>query len=171
MNADTTINPGADNPQPHRIGLIAKRVVLAAIMVVVGVNIWTGAPLFALWVGARVQGDGPTSMTAVAIVAIVLAVVCLILVRILSAVGSSYDRITGVGPTVRTHTPWLRSMSGERERYPGDAPRLTALERILVIMVVVAFIAFEIWFFFFSTSPIDERSGRGEVPSLVAMRS
>jgi hypothetical protein len=29
-----------------------------------------------------------------------------------------------------------------------------------VILVVLAFVAFEIWFFFFSSSPIDQRSGR-----------
>jgi hypothetical protein len=34
------------------------------------------------------------------------------------------------------------------------------LERILVVCVVLAVAAFEIWFFFFSTSPIDGRSGR-----------
>jgi len=34
----------------------------------------------------------------------------------------------------------------------------------LVIVVVACVLAFEVWFFFFSTSPIDQRSGRGQVP-------
>jgi hypothetical protein len=31
---------------------------------------------------------------------------------------------------------------------------------MLVVWVVVAVAAFEVWFFFFSGSPIDQRSGR-----------
>ena len=143
------------------------RILLAALMVVVGLNVWTGSPLFALWVGSRVQGSGSLTMTAVFVVVIVLAATSLTLAWILSLLGAKYDRITGQGPTVAQHTPWLRSMRGERERYPGVRAHLTALERVLVAMVVIAFVAFEIWFFFFSTSPIDQRSGRGALPVAV----
>jgi hypothetical protein len=31
---------------------------------------------------------------------------------------------------------------------------------MLIVCVVIAVVAFEVWFFFFSTSPIDQRSGR-----------
>jgi hypothetical protein len=50
------------------------------------------------------------------------------------------------------------------ERRAYGRPSLTALERICVGVVATACVAFEIWFFFFSTSPIDSRSGRGEIP-------
>ena len=119
-------------------------------------NVWTGSPLFALWVGSRVQGDGPPSMAAVAVVAIVLAVVSLLLVRLLGWLGARYEELSGQVSTVRTHAPWLRSMRGEREAYPGERPRLTTLERILVGTVIVAVGAFEVWFFFFSGSPIGQ---------------
>jgi hypothetical protein len=59
-------------------------------------------------------------------------------------------------------------MRGERPVYPGESARLTAPERTLVAVVIVAVVAFEIWFFFFSGSPIDQRSGRGERPVQVA---
>ena len=147
-----------------RPGSRLARIGLAALMVVVGLNVWTGSPLFALWVGSRVQGDSSLTMTAVAVVVVVLGVTSLTLAWVLSLLGATYDRLTGTAPTVAQHAPWLRSMRGERERYPGQRPRLTTLERILVGMVVVAFVAFEIWFFFFSTSPIDTRSGRGALP-------
>jgi hypothetical protein len=51
-------------------------------------------------------------------------------------------------------------MRGEREMYPGDRLTVTTLERVLVVVVVLAVAAFEIWFFFFSGSPIDQRTGR-----------
>ena len=43
-----------------------KRLALATAMTVVGVNIYTGSPMLALWVGSQVQGSGPPSMGAVA---------------------------------------------------------------------------------------------------------
>ena len=44
----------------------AKRLLLLALMSLAAVNLFTGAPLFAIWVGSRVQGDsGGLSMTAV----------------------------------------------------------------------------------------------------------
>jgi hypothetical protein len=52
-------------------------------------------------------------------------------------------------------------MRGERPHDPtGSGPALTALDYVLVAVVVACLIAFEVWFFFFSSSPIDQRSGR-----------
>jgi hypothetical protein len=145
-----------------------KRLGLAALIAIVSVNVWTGSPLFALWVGSRVQGTGPPKMESFAVVAVVLIAMSVALVKLLSYLGSAYDSASGQQPTVRAHTPWLRSMRGERPQYPGEAPRLTVLERTLVAMVLVVVVLFEVWFFFFSPSPIDQRTGRSEVPPVIA---
>ena len=63
---------------------------------------------------------------------------------------------------VRTHVSWLRSMRGERPQYKGVEATLTMAERIVILAVVLVFALFEVWFFFFSTSSIDQRSGRGD---------
>ena len=139
-----------------------KRVALAAAMAVVTLNVWTGAPLLALWVGSRVQSHSQASMTGIAVVAIVLAIVCFLLLRVLRLLGARYDSLVGASPTVRTHVTWLRSMRGERPEYDGVVPTVTMAERIVIVAVVVAFAVFEVWFFFFSTSSIDQRSGRGD---------
>jgi hypothetical protein len=143
-----------------------KRVALAAAMAVVALNVWTGAPLLALWVGSRVQRHSAATMTGIAVVAIVLAIVCFLLLRLLRVLGAQYDSLVGASPTVRTHVNWLRSMRGERPEYEGVAPTLTLAERIVIVAVVLAFAVFEVWFFFFSTSSIDQRSGRGEAPTV-----
>src|SRR3954471_4194016 len=143
-----------------------KRVALVAAMAVVTVNVWTGAPLLALWVGSRVQSHSQASMAGIAVVAIVLGIVCFLLLRLLRVLGARYDRLVGASPTVRTHVTWLRSMRGERPEYEGVAPTLTMAERIAIAAVVLAFALFEVWFFFFSTSSIDQRSGRGEAPTV-----
>ena len=131
-----------------------------AAMTVVGLNICTGNPLLALWVGSRVVGGGTLTMGAVALVAGMMGVVGLALAQLMALLGAAYDRATGRTSTVRTHVPWLRSMRSERVEYERSRNALTGMEMMLVAMVVLAFGAFEIWFFFFSTSPIDQRSGR-----------
>ena len=151
----------AQRPPTSRV----KKIGLAAAMTIVGLNVWTGGPLLALWVGSRAQGSGPPTMTAVFVVVIALAAVSLALVWILGRLNRVYEDMTGQTATVRQHTPWLRSMRGERPQYAGVESHLTTLERILVGMVVVAFVAFEIWFFFFSSSPIDSRTGRSALPA------
>jgi len=145
----------------------AKRIAFAALLTIVGLNVWTGGPLLALWIGSRVQGSGPPTMGAVFIVVVVLAIVCFVLAVLFGRLSRRYQEMTGQAPTVSQHTPWLRSMRGERPQYAGVEPTLTAPERILVGMVVVAFVLFEVWFFFFSGSPIDNRTGRAalEPPS------
>jgi hypothetical protein len=131
-------------------------------MTLAALNVWTGGPLAALWIGSRVQGDGPPSMGAIFTAAGSLAAISVLLMRVLASLGEAYARLTGTQSTVRRHVPWLRSMRGEREEgYAGAArPEMTLLERILVAMVVLAVVAFEIWFFFYSSSPIDQRTGR-----------
>jgi hypothetical protein len=146
----------------------AKRLALAFAIALAATNIWTGGPAFALWVGSRAQGSGPATMSSVFVVIVVLMAVSLVLVRLIGALQRAYDECAGTGPTVRAHTPWLRSMRGERPVYPGEKPSLTGSERILITVAVVAVIALEVWFFFFSGSPIDQRSGRSEIPVQLA---
>ncbi|MEA2377936.1 MAG: hypothetical protein QOK00_3450 [Thermoleophilaceae bacterium] len=139
---------------------MAKRFGLAALMAFLALNIWTGSPLLALWIGSRVQGDdSQASMGAFAAVVGCLALFSILLYQALKRVMHAYQEATGTLPTVRAHAPWLRSMRGERPQY-GEAARLTGGERIVVVTVIVAAVAFEVWFFFFSGSPIGGNSGR-----------
>jgi hypothetical protein len=138
-----------------------KRLALRTAMVLTAVNIWTGAPLLALWIGSRVQPDGAPQMGPVFVVVVAIGVFAFVLAQVLVRLGAAYDRLTGHTAIVHRHVSWLRSMRGERPQYPGEHVALSGLEQVLVGMVVVAVVAFEIWFFFFSTSPIDQRSGRG----------
>jgi hypothetical protein len=139
----------------------AERIALVAGMALATINIWTGAPLLALWVGSRVQGDaGTTKMLTIVAVAGTLLAVCLVLIRVLAAMDEAYGRASGRKARVQRHLPWLRSMRGERPREHSVDKHLSPLEVLLVASVVVVVALFEIWFFFFSTSPIDGRSGR-----------
>jgi hypothetical protein len=129
-------------------------------MVVVGLNVWTGSPLVALWIGSRLQGSGPPQMGPVFVVVVAFAALSFGLASILARLGASYDRMTGQTAQVHRHVAWLRSMRGERPQYPGEHVQVTALEQVLIVVVALCALAFEIWFFFFSGSSIDQRSGR-----------
>ena len=132
-----------------------KRVGLSALMALSAVNIWTGAPLLALWVGSRVvTSASQVTMMSVFIIAVVLFATCLALIYVLGWASGEYDRLTGKPQTVKRHVPWLRSMRAERVAYEREREGLTPLERLMVVMVVLAFLAFELWFFIASPSPI-----------------
>jgi hypothetical protein len=145
----------------------AKRVLLVGSMVLVTVNIWTGSPLLALWIGSRAQPSSGPSMTAVALVAVTLAVFSYALVKLLAWLDAVYGRTTGRRSTVSRHVPWLRSMRGERPHVVKHARELSPLEVVLVTTVVIVVALFEVWFFFFSPSPIDQRSGRSHDAPLI----
>jgi len=138
-----------------------RRAGLLAAMTVLTLNLFTGSPLLSLWIGSRVQGPGHPSMEAFLAFAASFGVFSFVLVRMVAVVGRAHDSLIGQRPTVRTHVPWLRSMRGERPLEVGRHGALSALDVILVSAVVLAAVAFELWFFFKSGSPIDERSGRG----------
>jgi hypothetical protein len=129
----------------------AKRLGLMAAMAVLAMNIWTGGPLFALWLGSRVQGSGPPSMTAVFVVAVTLVVVSLLLLKALALAEGAYADLTGRHGT-RRQLPWMRSMRGDRPH--SSERRLTPAEMVVMVSVMLAAAAFELWFFFLSGSSI-----------------
>ena len=132
-----------------------QRVGLQAAIALSAINIWTGAPLLAVWVGSRVSSSSTSvTMAPVLLVIVVLFATCLGLIYALSWASSRYDALSGRPQMVKRHVPWLRSVRGERVDWERDRQTTTFLERVLVIMVVLAFIAFEIWFFVASPSPI-----------------
>jgi hypothetical protein len=132
-----------------------KRFGLAALMAFLALNVWTGSPLLALWIGSQIQGEeSQPSMEAFAAVIGCLVVFSFLLYQALKYVSAAYREVTGTVPTVRTHAPWLRSLRAERPEYAATTAGISAAERIVVVMVVVAAVAFEVWFFFFSGSPI-----------------
>ncbi|HST39101.1 MAG TPA: hypothetical protein VLK58_06320 [Conexibacter sp.] len=131
---------------PHRL----RRLALALAAVVVSVNIWTGAPLLALWVGSQTAGSTRLNMGSVVVVLIALATFAGLLVWLLARINAAYERAAGHADGPRTSAPWLRSLRGER---PGDAAFLV-VEQISVYSAALCALLFNIWFFFFAGSPL-----------------
>jgi hypothetical protein len=141
------------NTPPHgRVSTLLLRVVLATLTAILAVNLYTGAPLLAIWAGSRVQQGSSLTMSAVGVVIGVLVVSIAIIVFLLTRVEAAYKAVTGQVPEKRT-PPWLRSMRGESDAIRERKP-LSGFEKVMVTSVVIAVAAFEAWFFFLSGSPI-----------------
>jgi hypothetical protein len=140
------------NAAPAGPGILIKRIILAAITALLAVNLYTGAPLFAVWVGSRVQSGTGLTMTTVAVVIGTLIACVTLLVLGLQWTEAAYKRTTGEVQKRRTAT-WMRSMRDERAEISEKQP-LTGFEKVLVVCVVIAVIGFEAWFFLFAGSSI-----------------
>jgi predicted secreted protein len=156
-SASGSVGPDAS----RRSAGMVKRVLLAATMAFLALNVWTGSPLLAVWLGSRVQGEeSQPSMAAFAVVILSLIAFSLGLYQLLKLTLRAYQEATGTAPSVRTHAPWLRSMRDERPDYRSGRARISGAERVVVVTVIIAAVAFEVWFFFFSGSPIGGGGGR-----------
>jgi hypothetical protein len=139
---------------PGRLRRGLERVALGAATTLIGINLWTGFPLLALWIGSRTVGSSGLSGTAVFVVVAVLAVLLAGGVMVLTRLSARYDRITGRPPPTRQVAPWMRSMRAERVSITRRGRRPNTVERIVIACVVLAVIGFEVWFFFFAGSSL-----------------
>jgi hypothetical protein len=134
--------------------LSVRKVSLLIATALVAINVWTGSPLLALWVGSQVQGSfGSPKIEAVGVVVVVLAALVYASAFALAWLNARYDALTGRRRT-RQPYPWLRSMRAERQVEVRRELGVTAVERAVVISVVAAALAFEVWFFFFAGSSL-----------------
>lgn len=132
-----------------------KKLALLSATALISVNLWTGFPLFAVWVGSKVQGNfGSPSMTAILVVVLVFAVLVFSAATALAWLNARYDELTGRKPPPRQVYPWLQSMRGERQSELRRERGVSGAERVVVIAVVGAILVIEIWFFFFAGSSL-----------------
>ena len=128
--------------------LSAKRLLMAAVTAFLAINIWTGAPLFALWVGSQAVGQQTLSMAAVGVVIVVLAILLLGMIVALDWLDTTYKRLTG-HPLRENRLTWLRSMNTQGDAVSLGLP-MSLLEKIVMANVYVAVLALLVWFFFFA---------------------
>jgi hypothetical protein len=117
----------------------------------VSINLWTGAPLLALWVGSQVVGQQALSMGAVFVVVLVLAVLVFSLSLLLAWLNNRYDELIGREGGER-RLPWLRSTRAE-EGIEDPGFGVTLIERVVMASVWLAVICFLLWFFLLARAP------------------
>jgi len=142
----------SESPPQTRF-VLAKRTAMVAATAFLAINLWTGAPLLALWVGSQVVGKTVLSMAAVGVVVLVLAVLVFSMSMALAWLSNEYDRLSGREQGER-RLPWMRSMRGEEGvEQPGYGAGITPLERVVMVSVYLAVICFLLWFFLLAGAP------------------
>jgi hypothetical protein len=133
----------------------AKLVAVAGAAAVVSINVWTGGPLLALWIGSRIPRM-VLSFWAVVMVVASMIVIETVLLLVLDRLSGAYERLSGAPPPKPRRASWLRSMRDTEAAgdFAEKARPLGTVEYLLVANVVIAAIAFEVWFFFFAHMPL-----------------
>jgi hypothetical protein len=131
-----------------------KRLLLLSATTLVAVNIWTGAPLLALWVGSRIIGQRALTMGSVALVVVLLAVFVVSMALALTWLSARYDDLVQRPSGEHRTSPWLRSMREEQKDLARARLGTTPVEWIVTASTLVAVLALEVWFFFFAGSPL-----------------
>jgi hypothetical protein len=131
-----------------------KKVAITIATGLAAVNVWTGAPLLALWVGSHAQGGEVLSLRGVVTVLVVLGVLAFLLAWFLAWLNAKYDELSGRPPTLTRTSPWYRRMRGELDEHLRTRYSLSAPERVVAACVIAGVFAFEVWFFFIAGSPL-----------------
>ena len=146
--------PASENAKAVDPHLDAKKVSIVIATALAAGNLWTGAPLLAVWIGSHSQGGQVLSLRGVVTVLVVLGVLAFLLAWILSWLHAKYDQLIGRPATVTRTSPWQRSMRGELDEHMRDRYELSAPERVLAACVIVGVLGFELWFLFLAGSSL-----------------
>ncbi|HUH81259.1 MAG TPA: hypothetical protein VLZ06_08025 [Solirubrobacteraceae bacterium] len=130
-----------------------KRVALAAATAFLSINLWTGSPVLALWVGSEAADERALSMTPLFVVVVTLLVVTLLISAALLWLEVRY-RILADLPPREARLTWLRPFNAQREPVRQVATSLP--ERIVTLVVYLAVVLLLVWFVFFAGSPLGD---------------
>jgi CheY-like chemotaxis protein len=115
-----------ESAQNTRSGGRIKPILLAAAMAFLALNVWTGSPLLAVWIGAKVQGEeSQPSMGAYAVVIISLIAFSWGLYQLLKVVMSAYQDATGTATVELSLTALAQEKDRERAMKHGYREHVT----------------------------------------------
>ena len=131
-----------------------KKVAIVIATALAAINVWTLAPLIAVWVGSQAAGGQVLSLRGVFVVLVVMSALAFLLAWALTWLHAKYDQLTGRPALVGQTSPWGRRVRGELNEHFRTVYGLSAPERVVAACVLAALLAFEVWFFFFAGSSI-----------------
>ena len=126
-----------------------RSILLVALMALGSVLMWIGVPLGLIYLASKLADTPNPSMGPYLLVLIGLPIGMAIIGKGLGALNRAHIRVTGA-ETDAYRPGWTRSMRGERkvERRNG------VLDRVMIVSVALAGVAFAVWFFGFAGSSL-----------------
>jgi hypothetical protein len=122
---------------------------LVALMAVGSVLMWIGVPLGLIYLASKLADTPNPSMGPYLLVLIGLPIGMAVIGKGLGALNRAHIRVTGA-ETDAYRPGWTRSMRGERKVERRNGP----LDRVMVVSVALAGVAFAVWFFGFAGSSL-----------------
>ena len=124
-------------------------IALVALMALGSVVMWLGVPLGLMYVASKLADTPNPTMGPYLLVILGLPVGMAVVGKGLGALNRAHVRLTGA-ETDDYRPGWTRSMRGERrvDRRNG------VLDKVMIVSVAVAGIAFAVWFFGFAGSSL-----------------
>jgi hypothetical protein len=137
-----------EEPGSHTAGQLAAAAAIVLAMVAGSVTLWFLNPMFWLWLTARLQTTQPSMGPYVLMVLGILAT-AIACAKVLAILNRRYATVMGDN-TVNIHLPWARGLGGEHEK---KLTKVTVLDVVMTISVVVAAIALIAWFVIVKPTP------------------
>lgn len=140
---------GTDSDPPERGPSPGARMVgglLIGGMIIGGLMLWLGFPLGWLWLASQISSGSSPTLAPYAVVIVGIIVSTIADYRFLIALHRRYQHVMRSSTRVRIRTAWLRSMRDDRSR----AVSMSVLDVVMASTVVLALLAFCVWFFVFA---------------------
>ena len=125
-------------------------VALVLAMALGSVVMWIGVPLGLIYLASKLASSSNPSIGPYLLVLIGLPIGMAIVGKALGWLDRLHGRVTGRAQDSRHHATWMRSMRAER----ASTRRGGVLDRVMVISVGLAILAFTVWFFGFAGSSL-----------------
>jgi hypothetical protein len=123
---------------------------LVLLMALGSVVMWLGVPLGLVYAASKITSSSRPSLGPYLLVLIGLPVGMALVGKGLGALDRAHQRLTGIGDEGPYRPGWMRSLRGERT----STRRGGVLDRVMLVSVAVALLAFAIWFFAFAGSSL-----------------
>jgi hypothetical protein len=127
---------------------------LVVAMVIGALLLWIGVPVVWLWLASQLAGSTQPSAGVYTFAAVGILLSMAGMGWLLAHLNRMHIELTDRRREGYDRSGWLRSEKDER----SPAPDRGVLEPIIVVSVVVALVAFLVWFLFFAGSSINYRN-------------
>ena len=140
----------AADPYTHTAGRAIAATAIFIVMLFAAFSLWTAIPLSWIWIGSKVAetqfpATGPYLIVAVGIIGSILLTSWL-----LTRLNQLYIRVTGTNRLEPMRPAWMKSMRDSST----PVGTTTVVEAVLMGSVLLAGVAFTLWFFFLAGSPL-----------------
>ena len=125
-------------------------IMLVLLMAIGSVLMWLGVPLGLIYLASRISSSSSPSLGPYLLVLLGLPVGMAIIGKGLGWLERRHQRLTGQGEGERRPAPWMRSLRAER----NPTRRGGVLDKVMIVSVAIALVAFAVWFFGFAGSSL-----------------